>query len=274
MLNVFGNLRAALSGDLVVRYSRSEETKSNWGDALNAYLLPKLSGRGVVHFRSVANIGFPRVYSAIGSVLDGSSTRNLHVWGSGFKAATSRMRTLPARVYAVRGPRTREKLESFGVKVPAVYGDPALLVDRFIPPASGKRYRLGLIPHYVDRLAPVVQRLASDEVLVIDVNAGIEAFVRQLTSCEAIASSSLHGLIAADCYRVPSVWLKISDQVVGGDFKFGDYFAGVGIDKTALLLDEATRVDTLCSRAEYQELRFEAGRLLDACPFPGAGLSG
>ena len=270
MLKVFGNIRAAVSGDLVVRYSRSEETKSNWGDALNAYLIPKLSGRAIVHFRSVANIGFPRVYSAIGSVLDNSSTRNLHVWGSGFKAAGSRMRALPTQVHAVRGPRTREKLESFGLKVPAVYGDPALLVDRFVPSSTSKRYRLGLIPHYVDQNAPAVLRLASDEVLVIDVNAGIEAFVRQLTSCETIASSSLHGLIAADCYRVPSVWLQISKQVVGGDFKFSDYFAGVGIAKAALVLDEETSAKTLCARAEYQELRFDADRLLDACPFLSA----
>jgi len=271
VLKVLGNLRAAVAGDLVVRYSRSEETQSNWGDALNAYLIPKLSGRRIVHYRSVANLGFPRVFSAIGSVLDNSSTRNLHVWGSGFKAASSRMRVLPARVYAVRGPRTREKLESFGIRVPAVYGDPALLVDRFIPPSPTKRYRLGLIPHYVDRDAPALQGLTSEEVLVIDVNAGIEEFVRQLTSCEAVASSSLHGLIAADCYRVPSVWLRISNRVVGGEFKFGDYFAGVGINRTAVALDKATRVDALCAQAEYQELRFDADQLLDACPFLSAG---
>ncbi|CAH1746853.1 PS_pyruv_trans domain-containing protein [Thauera humireducens] len=271
MLKVLRNLSAAVAGDLVIRYSRSEETRSNWGDALNAYLIPKLSGRRIVHFRSAANLGYPRVYSAIGSVLDNSSTRNLHVWGSGFKSASSKMKAFPARVYAVRGPRTREKLESFGVRVPAVYGDPALLVDRFVPPSPKKHYRLGLIPHYVDRDAPALQGLASEEVLVIDVNAGIEEFVRQVTSCEVIASSSLHGLIAADCYRIPSVWLRISNKVIGGEFKFSDYFAGVGITKRAFALDESARVDTLCALAEYQELSFDADLLLDACPFLSAG---
>ena len=45
-----------------------------------------------------------------------------------------------------------------------------------------------------------------------------------IASCNFIISSSLHGLIAADSLNIPHVWMKISNKIIGGNWKFNDYF--------------------------------------------------
>ena len=34
----------------------------------------------------------------------------------------------------------------------------------------------------------------------------------------------MHGLIAADSLNIPHVWMKISNKIIGGNWKFNDYF--------------------------------------------------
>jgi hypothetical protein len=54
------------------------------------------------------------------------------------------------------------------------------------------------------------------------------ATVRTIASCDFVVSSSLHGLIAADAFGIPNVWVRWSDRVAGGSWKFLDYFRSVG----------------------------------------------
>ena len=54
--------------------------------------------------------------------------------------------------------------------------------------------------------------------------------INQIKECEIIISSSLHGLILADAYEKPSLRFNYSNKLVGGDFKFEDYYSGVGLD--------------------------------------------
>ena len=111
-----------------------------------------------------------------------------------------------------------------GLFCPAVYGDPALLYPRYYAPSVKKEYDLGIVPHYIDQGIPWLNRAAPDaNVLIIDVLGGIQAFVDQLCRCRFIASSSLHGLIAADAYGIPFTWISLSNRVIGGGFKFQDY---------------------------------------------------
>jgi pyruvyltransferase len=215
---------------IVANWSNSFETQNNWGDALNYILIHKISGKEVVHVKNIINLGFVPVYSVVGSTLDSSSKRNLEIWGSGFKKETSYMKRLPKKVHAVRGPLTRKRLIELGVKCPEVYGDPALLCPEYFPPSTHiKKFNLGIIPHYIDKdhLWVKDQQFKSDGIIVIDIQSGIQNVIDLVNQCNYIASSSLHGLILADALGIPSRWLHFSDKIVGGSFKFIDYFLSV-----------------------------------------------
>ena len=49
--------------------------------------------------------------------------------------------------------------------------------------------------------------------------------VEAIASCEVVLSQSLHGLIVADALGVPNVWIAPTGDMVGGRFKFDDYFS-------------------------------------------------
>lgn len=215
----------------ILKWSASGITKKNIGDALNPFLFEKITEKKVINLQEVLNLGIKPVYSFIGSVLDNSSVRNLTVIGSGFKREDSRVIIKPKKVVACRGPLTRNKLLKAGVvEVPEIYGDPAILLPMFFDPDVEKTYKFGIIPHYIDHNAELITFWKNKpEVKFIDVFSDLETFVNDLKSCEYTFSSSLHGVILSHAYGVPSVWIKLSEKIAGGNFKFDDYFQSVDI---------------------------------------------
>ena len=126
---------------------------------------------------------------------------------------------------SVRGPMTRERLGQD--RVPEVYGDPGLLIPKVtgLGPLPGDA--IGVIPHFVDKAAIEDARLPENAV-IIDVQAPWRHVVDQIRRCRAVVSSSLHGLIIAEAFDVPAVWISIGDNVIGAQFKFNDYYLGTG----------------------------------------------
>lgn len=241
----------------------------NWGDALSPVLVALISGKAVVHLEGLHHDRF----LAIGSILGGSNER-AEVWGSGFIREDEPLVGRPRAVHAVRGPLSRESLRKQGVECPEVYGDPALLLPRFYSPVVSKRYAVGIIPHYIDKGHPWLdQQRHEPQVLILDIESGIEEFVRAVKSCDVILSSSLHGIICADAYGVPNAWVKFSDNVVGGSFKFRDYRLSIGAEEPReLRIDEGTPLMSLVAQAKHQELRIDLRKLMLACPFLSAPL--
>lgn len=242
----------------------------NWGDALSPVLVALISGKAVVHLEGLHHDRF----LAIGSILGGANER-AEVWGSGFIREDEPLVGRPRAVHAVRGPLSRESLRKQGVECPEVYGDPALLLPRFYNPVVPKRYAVGIIPHYIDKGHPWLERCRRDpQVLVIDIEGGLQEFVRAVKSCEAILSSSLHGLICADAYGVPNAWVQFSEDVIGGDYKFRDYRLSIGAgEPSAIRITEDTRLSDAMARPERHELRIDLRKLILACPFMSGQLS-
>jgi len=154
------------------------------------------------------------------------------VCGSGFIADTMPV-SAPQQILSVRGPLTRQRYLDAGIACPERYGDLGILVSRVYPLATKavKRFRVGLIPHYIDAGLPIVTRLkAMEGWTIIDINQAStpEKFVKELNECDLILSSSLHGIIVADSYEIPAHHVVLSDKVCGGEFKFRDYYASVG----------------------------------------------
>lgn len=236
----------------------------NWGDALSPVLVELLSGKPALHLEGLHHDR----YLVIGSIL-GSANERSEVWGSGFIRENESVIGRPRAVHAVRGPLSRASLLKQGIECPEVYGDPALLLPRFFNPDEPKRYRVGIIPHYVDKRHPWLERYRHDpQVLILDIESDIQQFVRAVKSCDVILSSSLHGLICADAYGVPNAWVQFSDDVVGGDFKFRDYRLSIGAEEPkSLRMTEQTELADAVSGAVHRALHIDLNKLILACPF-------
>lgn len=196
----------------------------NFGDQLTPYLVNKILKKNARLVRSPA---FARVLGA-GSILHFSS-RNSYIWGSGLidKDRLDPLSINKKRILALRGALSKTIIESNLGRVNCLLGDPGVLMPTFYSPSMRKNARVGIVPHYVD--LECVQRFlygtASSGTLLIDVRDCIERVADQICSCDYVISSSLHGLIFSDAYGVPNVWAAFSDKILGGEFKFLDYYS-------------------------------------------------
>lgn len=229
-INISSTIDVLLNKKPIVYWSHENETKNNFGDAINPFLLQKLIHKEPVHSSTVLNLLFkPQLYF-IGSILDNLCTFNAVVMGSGFKKEKSKVLIKPKKVFAVRGPLTRKIFIDYGIECPEVYCDPALLLPEFIPNKQDiKVYDVGIIAHYIDKkVLNDIKIEGKYKIKILNIEDNPFKFVDELTQCKTIFSSSLHGIIIAHAYNIPATWIKLSENVKGEGFKFRDYYASVG----------------------------------------------
>lgn len=215
----------------LLNYAHSKEIPSNFGDAINPWLFTKVTYKKCISRKKAWNWGRKSVYYFMGSILDNLNDSNAVICGAGFISSDAEIHKAPKNVLAVRGPLSREILIKNNIECPEVYCDPALLLPDFYDPKVDKKYDVGIIPHYADK-QKISQMKIDDGNLkscFIDIESSLEAFVSSLKECRMIVSSSLHGVICAHAYGIPAVWMKLSDNLLGGNFKFKDYFYSIGI---------------------------------------------
>lgn len=156
---------------------------------------------------------------AVGSIMSKVRERDI-LWGVGCIKRDRRYYFRNVKVLAVRGKLTHNLV--FGVNVPAVYGDPALLLPLIYNPKIEKiKGKIGYIPHYVDKSFFEGKEF-------IDVALPWQEFIDRVLECEEIVSSSLHGIVIAEAYGIPATWARYSGGVIGRNFKFHDYLSGTG----------------------------------------------
>ena len=168
--------------------------KKNFGDDLGPYIVEKLSGfnikyipivnsplktiviyflqlfKGNYYLKDIFNVIYSlnknNILLTIGSVLAFNKKRTSLIWGTGMMNETDKIKN--ANFCAVRGKHTQNKLKELGYHAPSVLGDPALLLPLLIK-SSKKRYRLGIIPHYI-HYDEVIEKLEREDVLIISYN--------------------------------------------------------------------------------------------------------
>ena len=197
---------------------------TNFGDELVEPILEFMSaGKKIEH---VAR-DYQGKILCIGSELAGGVLReNDVVWGYGAKY--DRPIEVPdgVRIFATRGPMTRELIPA-GSDGCGICGDPAILMPLIYTPAEpAEKFRIGIIPHYVDFAK--FKDLEDPAICVINVKDNPFKIIDQIASCDLIISTSLHGCIVSEAYGKPVVWLQVSDRIQGAAFKFNDYFTGSG----------------------------------------------
>jgi len=162
----------------------------------------------------------------VGSILQFADAYS-YVCGAGYISNEPEylLRIAPQSVNCVRGPMTGYLLDQQGLSHPHLYADPGILAPFIYPQSVRSCSRtIGLIPHYVDFDSAWVQRCRIKGLKIINPFSPPESFFAELNACEAILSSSLHGIIFAHAYGKPALWIELSDNVIGKGFKFYDYY--------------------------------------------------
>ena len=239
--------------------------ENNWGDKVNPYIVEKLTGKKVISSNSIFNFLNKPEILGIGSIIVGDLS-NYVIWGSGIISEKTTLLTKPKEVLALRGYSTLHKIREVGGDCD-VFGDPVLLFPEiFSDKKSEKKYKYGIVPHFKDKSSVGIQKiiaLNNPEIKIIDIQSGTEEFVIDVLSCENILSSSLHGLILAEAYGIPTCRLVFSEKLLGGDFKFYDYYSGVGIKtmETIFIHDDISDLGNIFAKCSLKDLNFNSKAL-------------
>ena len=263
-----------------VYYEKNKVRHENWGDDINYYFLKEIVQKPIIMYNQIS-LAFRlklKNYLVIGSTIDMLCIENTEVWGAGIIDENKSLRIKPSKVHAVRGPLTRNKLLEQGVKCPKVYGDPALLISCYYKPKVKKKYSFGFIPHrsnlekIKDYTVDGVRLSERMDVLVIDLSKYVKwtDIVDQICSCKNILSASLHGLIMAEAYGIPNLWIEFGKSLIGGHFKFHDFFLSIARDRESPFVIKD--YDLSISDIQKELSSWEPGNinlqpLIDAAPF-------
>lgn len=264
-----------LNATVYFRYGKMEHY--NWGDDMNYYLLSDVLRLPTALYnfsflrKFLPGIANPN-YLVIGSTITMLTNPNTVIWGAGVVDDKEPLPCKPKKVLAVRGPKTREYLLQKGVECPAVYGDPILLLKYFYRPNIKKKYKIGVIPHYTDYNDEKFNQLKADtNVLFIKMKdySGWKDVIDKVLSCEYIVSSSLHGLVLAETYSIPSLWIQVSDKIRGGVFKYRDFYESIHITdaKPYSIHGEVTAQELLDEKNHYKKGVIDLSQLINSSPF-------
>ena len=233
---------------------RAPNGPKNLGDEISPLVFRHVSGRLVRYAQISECDGI-----AIGSVFNprqASRRKRSHpqvIWGSGtLKRRPARYDNLRVEIVALRGPKTAGEIDGCP-DIP--FGDPGLFVREIWPTDSSGKVPIGIIPHFSMRNSDKVKTLASKlngSIVVNLTDPDFSETFRQIASCKLVISSSLHGLIFADAYGIPSLfWNEIGPE---NEWKYQDYFQGVGrVDYRAM---SATEIIGVLDSGTVDELPF------------------
>lgn len=209
---------ARFSGRKVV-YSHYARV-NNFGDQFNEDLINFFS-RTLIYTKSYKKS--QGVF--VGSIL-GNYPREYtgYILGAGFLFERFNRTQNKWKILAIRGPLSAKQCDAQNV----FFADPGILVSIIYPKKLVKKYKLGIIPN--GREAKHVAKLNFDnDVIFINPHRDSIDVIEDMKKCEFIASSSLHGLVFADSFRIPNVHIVFTDKVLGGLHKFLDYYMGMEV---------------------------------------------
>lgn len=215
------------------------------------------------------NVGQTRHFVTIGSIVY-RGVYDATIWGAGILNQNSAKILLAQRglrkldVRAVRGPRTRDALVQAGFTCPEVYGDPAILLPYIYPNETLNRgNRIGLILHHATALKG--EEYNKEFKCISMLTTDYKQFLYDLTECRVVISSSLHGIILAESYGIPAIYLWEDGPVGEQGVKFSDWYESTGRNgiEACTSIEQALEADP----PELPSLDFMRGKLMATFPY-------
>lgn len=187
----------------------------------NKYSLAEKKLKQTTHLNMIGSIIAFKKYDAV-------------IWGSGIlnedfeRKIKFNAKHVKYDIRAVRGPLTRDILIRCGYECPNVFGDPAILMPLIYKPNDIiKKYKISIIRHYKDN-TEIPYGLHEISVVTSD----YKYFIDEVCASELVISSSLHGLIIAESYGVPTIWYNPQGR---GTFKYKDWYLSIGVKDPAVI---------------------------------------
>ena len=196
----------------------------NLGDYLSLIIVNNLLQERGINFENEVDTTY--YLYAIGSII-GWGYQDAVIWGSGLLNNKNALRCLRQKldIRAVRGPRSREILLYYGIECPEIYGDPACLLPRYYYPKMKKKYQYSLILHHNSKLRKnkdVQQFMEENKIHYIEImTTDYRRFVEEILQSDVVISSALHGIILAESYKVPTIFLR---EELNQDIKYEDWY--------------------------------------------------
>ena len=207
----------------VSRFVPIERPVNNFGDLLGPIIIERL--RRMADLPTETRTA--RRLLSVGSVLHFARDGDV-IWGSGVngKIPLDSYDFTFLDVRAVRGPHTRALLQDRGINVPAVFGDPALLLPHVAPEllnaSRHKRHKLTIVPNMEDLRRHRSLRLAPN---VLNPRSGLRHCLYRIVRSELVVGSSLHAIVVAEAFGIPA---RVVESKVEHHLKYADYYAGTG----------------------------------------------
>jgi len=221
-------------------YHRASSGETNFGDDLNALLLPRIfPGIDVGSSGSAC----PDVILGFGTILNVQTrdalshhTRKV-VFSSGYGYDLGQKGSFRLgdgwEVRSVRGPLTAAAL---GLEAHAAVTDGAMLAARLLPQSAARGAKPAFMPHITTARfgrgywEALCARLG---LTYLDPRDPIDTLLAQVAGASFLVTEAMHGAILADAYRTPWVALTICDVL---PFKWRDWCASLGLDYRPIAL--------------------------------------
>ena len=266
---------------------------ANMGDLLNELLIRNVFGQDLVRHKPstselscigsgmdcfmVKNKVYPQWYSLALQARSKFINYPNIVWCTGFlfheMNDTRFFRKIEFR--SVRGELTKTRVEKIiGKKLNIPTGDGGILAPLLFKKAIPKKYTVGIIPHMNEYDNPAFHKLKENysNSVIIDLKQDAMSVIELIAQCETILSSSLHGLVVADSFKIPSKWIKVTDLMKGDGFKYHDYYSAYGITNTPTNITTKNVAPTVNQiideyKIKSEQIEQKQKEIYDAFPF-------
>lgn len=285
----------------------------NFEDAISPVITAMVGGRSIRRVPAKSQSTRMSAIGAIGHTFEGG---RVHVWGTGCSVWKNPSASPESRMpfcepgadlvlHATSGP-IAERLMANGGPKPQIYGDPAWLLPHFYRPRIRKKWKLGVILHLsevTDRSfealpLPAFERYLIPSEMKDDIHLitmvtplGVPSLKNKLDeilACERIVSMTMHGLLVAEAYGIPSLYFSPHPEPRGlghlyldpdgpTDLRIVDFYLGLGrrsppaYFQDRLVSTDWSDVINAIDRAGSAERR-NATELMEVFPFGAAPL--